>query len=145
LLSDQPDQATTRRFLETILQNARRMQGLVDDQLDLSRIEAGQWKAAPRTIQTERALRDAWKVGDSPARARHAFAVTVVPGAESLYVDPEALRQVLANLYDNARRYTPEGGAITAAAAPDGSGVRISVQDHGSGIGREHLPRIFER
>jgi two-component system phosphate regulon sensor histidine kinase PhoR len=145
LLADHPDEATTRRFLETILANARRMQQLVDDQLDLSRIEAGHWRPAPRLVQSEPALRDAWAVLDAPARRQHLFSVAVAPGAESLYVDPEALRQVLANLYDNARRYTPEGGRITAAAALDEAGIRVSVRDTGSGIASEHLPRIFER
>jgi signal transduction histidine kinase len=145
LLGDRPDEGTSRKFLETILANSRRMQRLVDDQLDLSRIESGHWRPSARRVQAEPALRDAWEVVDMPARARHAFAVAVAPGAESLTVDPEALRQILANLYDNARRYTPEGGRITAAAAPEGGGVRISVRDTGSGIGRDHLPRIFER
>ena len=145
LLSDHPDEVTSRRFLETILQNARRMQGLVDDQLDLSRIEAGHWKPAPRMVQTAPALRDAWKGLEGASPVRHAFTVEVAPGAEALYVDPEALRQVLANLYENARRYTPEGGRITATAARDGAGIRVSVHDQGSGIASEHLPRIFER
>lgn len=145
LLGDHPDEATSRRFLETILQNARRMQSLVDDQLDLSRIEAGHWRPAPREIQTEAALRDAWAAGAQASRVQHAFSVSVAHGAEALHVDPDALRQVLANLYDNARRYTPAGGRISATAAPDGSGIRVSVRDHGSGIGSEHLPRIFER
>jgi signal transduction histidine kinase len=55
------------------------------------------------------------------------------------------LRQILANLYDNARRYTPAGRSITAGTARDGAGIRISVHDEGNGIASEHLPRIFER
>ena len=148
LLGDRPDEETTRRFLETILQNARRMQGLVDDQLDLSRIESDSWRPSPQTVQTEAALRDAWAVVQGAGRPLHTFEVQVMPGAENVWVDPQALRQVLVNLYDNARRYSPEGGAIeTIASVPSGGGqdIQITVQDHGSGIASEHLPRIFER
>jgi len=145
LLADHPGEETTRRFLETILANARRMQQLVDDQLDLSRIESGNWRPSPRRVLTETALRETWTATGTPGRFDHVFRILVGAGAESVFVDPEAFRQVLANLYDNARRYTAPGGAITALAVRDGAGVRVTVRDAGSGIGSDHLPRIFER
>lgn len=145
LLADQAGDGVSRRFLETILANAKRMQRLVDDQLDLSRIESGTWRPAPRPVIAEAGFRDAWTALEVPVRGVPAFCVDVKPGASSLYVDPEALRQILSNLYDNARRYTTNQGKITAIAAPEGTGVRISVSDTGSGIGTDHLPRIFER
>jgi signal transduction histidine kinase len=52
---------------------------------------------------------------------------------------------VLANLFDNARRYSPSRGTVTATAVRDGHGIRVSVRDEGGGIAGEHLPRIFER
>jgi two-component system phosphate regulon sensor histidine kinase PhoR len=145
LLADHPGEETTRRFLETILANARRMQRLVDDQLDLSRIESGNWRPSPRRILTENALRETWTASGRPGPSEHVFRILVSSGAESVFVDPEAFRQVLANLFDNARRYTAPGGAITALAIREGAGVRVSVSDAGTGIGSEHLPRIFER
>ena len=145
LLADLPEPETTRRFLETILQNARRMQELVDDQLDLSRIESGHWRPAIRTVQAEPALREAWGPFETSSRGSLTFRAVVEPGAETLAVDPLALRQVLSNLYDNARRHTPAGGTITVRLAVDGAGLLLTVRDTGSGIGSEHLPRIFER
>jgi len=68
-----------------------------------------------------------------------------VPEGLVLFADPEAARQVLTNLLDNALRYTPEGGRIIVRAAPGNGGVSLQVSDTGSGIAREHLPRIFER
>jgi signal transduction histidine kinase len=145
LLADHPGEETTQRFLETILANARRMQRLVDDQLDLSRIESGSWRPSPRMVLTETALRESWTAAETPSHSNHVFRILVGAGAESVLVDPEGFRQILANLFDNARRYTAPGGAITALAMRDGAGIRVSVRDAGSGIGHEHLPRIFER
>jgi signal transduction histidine kinase len=145
LLGDPPEPAVARHFLETILQNARRMQELVDDQLDLARIESGHWKPAPQPVQAEALLREAWQPFEVSSRGSLGFTARVDPGAEVLVVDPTALRQILANLYDNARRHTPPGGSITARLALDGNGIVLTVSDTGPGIGSEHLPRIFER
>ena len=145
LLADTPDPDTTRRFLETILANARRMQRLVDDQLDLSKIESGHWRPTPHAVGTESAFREAWEAVTRPSPADHAFSIEIGPGAESVHADPDALRQVLANLFDNSRRYTSTRGRIRAAARVETGGVTLSVSDTGAGISGEHLARIFER
>src|SRR3970282_386795 len=67
------------------------------------------------------------------------------PDAHAVAADPEALRQILTNLFDNALRYTPPGGRIRVTADPALTGVVIAVADTGAGIPGEHLPRIFER
>lgn len=59
--------------------------------------------------------------------------------------DPDALRQVLSNLFENSLRYTPRGGRIVCRSRLDGSGIAVSVTDNGSGIAHEHLARVFER
>jgi signal transduction histidine kinase len=145
LLADTPDADTTRRFLETILANARRMQRLVDDQLDLSKIESGHWRPAPQEMGTETAFRESWEAVTRPSPTDHVFSVEIGSGAESVYADPDGLRQVLGNLFDNSRRYTTPGGRILAAARVENGGVTLSVSDTGAGISGEHLPRIFER
>jgi signal transduction histidine kinase len=73
------------------------------------------------------------------------FGVEVEPGAQTIVADPDAVRQVLTNLVDNSLRYTPAGGRIVARSRPQDGGVTLSVTDDGSGIGHEHLARIFER
>ncbi len=146
LLDDTIDAATTRRFLETILSNARRMQRLVDDLLDLSRIEAGRWHPTLSEVDVAAMARESWAALAGKADER---AVTLTldlePGAELIEADPDAVRQVLTNLLDNSLRYTPAGGEITCVARRAEGGVAVSIRDSGPGIAREHLPRIFER
>lgn len=146
LLADGADEATSRRFLGTIMDNARRMQRLVDDLLDLSRIESGRWQPALATIDLEDMAADAWS--DFTSRAAEggvAFKVRIDPDAATVTADPEGVRLVLRNLFDNALRYTPRGGTITLRSRRDDGGTALQVVDTGSGIPREHLPRIFER
>ncbi len=146
LLAEMPDEPTRTQFLETIASNARRMQRLVDDLLDLSRIESGRWQPRPGAVGVRAAAEEAW-AGLAPRRAGRnvRFEVSTATGGETVAADPEALRQVLTNLLDNAIRYTPDGGRIVVTAEPVQGGVVLAVRDSGQGIAPDHLPRIFER
>jgi len=131
-------------FAQTIVENARRMQRLVDDLLDLSRIESGAWEPEPRRVEVDAAAREAWRpFADRAASRGIGFESTT--NSASINSDPEALRQIFTNLFDNALRHTPQGGTIRVAAQRAGNRVVVRVSDTGSGIGADHLPRIFER
>jgi two-component system phosphate regulon sensor histidine kinase PhoR len=146
LTTEHPDPETSAQFLQVILSNARRMQRLVDSLLDLSRIESGRWQPRVEPVDIGAVAREvAAAVGDPAARQRVRFAVEVAPGAESVQADPDAVRQILTNLFDNALRYAPDGSMVRCVARPADGGIVISVSDMGKGIALEHLPRIFER
>lgn len=147
LLADaEADPGTTRRFLETILSNARRMQRLVDDQLDLSRIESGRWQPRVSTVDTAGLIREAWAAcADRAGALSIGLEVEVDQQAATLRGDADGLRQVFVNLLDNAVRYSPEGAKVRCHARRVRDGVELAVSDKGPGIAREHLPRIFER
>jgi two-component system, OmpR family, phosphate regulon sensor histidine kinase PhoR len=134
------------KFAQTIVTNARRMQRLVDDLLDLSKIESGGWQPEPETVDVPAAAREAWAAFADRAAAQHVqFETAVADGTSNAIVDPQALRQILTNLFDNALRHTAPGGTITTSTQSANGEVVIKVTDTGSGIPAEHLPRIFER
>ncbi len=146
LLADTPDADTTRRFLATILDNARRMQRLVDDLLDLARIESGRWQPELEAVEVAAAARETWnELTDGGAAQAVEFGVDIDAGAAMVMADADALHQVLTNLIDNSLRYSAAGGRIACRSRPEAGGVAISVTDNGPGIGHEHLDRIFER
>jgi signal transduction histidine kinase len=138
--------ATRRDFARTVQSNAERMQRIVDDLLDLSRIESGGWMPNPEPIDFLVAAREAAASAADVAVAK-GVRIDVVPGdgAATLRADLTALGQILANLIENAVRYTPSGGSVTVESRREADGVRVSVRDTGIGIAAEHLPRIFER
>ncbi|MDP3909888.1 MAG: ATP-binding protein [Gemmatimonadales bacterium] len=136
-------------FADTIVTHARRMQRLVDDLLDLSRIESGSWRPVTEEVPLETAAQDAWRpMADRAATAAVRLDVAIAADVRTLEADPEAVRQILTNLFDNALRHTPGGGTIrleARRARGRAAGVELIVADSGSGIPAEHLPRIFER
>lgn len=134
-----------RQFAERILGNTRRMQRIVDDLLDLSRIESGGWVPNPQRIDLHAVASEVLSAARDAAEAKGLrLAREIGPGAESVYADATALRQVLGNLVDNAVRHTASGSVVFFSELGD-RGVVVGVRDTGSGIAAEHLPRIFER
>jgi len=133
-----------RDFMSKVLANARRMQQLVDDLLDLSRIESRAWSPQPERLALKPLVEEVWSSLKPRADAAQLTFTSRVGGA-TLYADPQGARQVVLNVLDNAVRYTPPGGHVTVAAATEADGTRIEITDTGVGIPGEHLPRIFER
>ena len=134
-----------RRFVETIRDNATRMQRIVDELLDLSRIESGGWRPRVVPIDVAGVVKDVFAALAATAdRKGLTLTADVAPDATRVNADQTAFRQVLTNLVENAVRYTREGGVTLRTRAADG-GTWVDVSDTGTGIGAEHLPRIFER
>ena len=140
------DAATQRRFLETIRHNTQRMHRLVDDLLELSRIESGRWVPSPGETSVALIARDIFRTAMDQATQRGVtLTLDLAPDAEVLWVDPDTLAQILRNLVDNSLRYTPAAGTITCRTIRSDGAVMLSVSDTGSGIPGDHLARIFER
>lgn len=137
--------AQRRQFSEMILSNTTRMQRIVDDLLDLSRIESGGWVPNPVTLDVGAVVDDAMtRLRPSAESKGIALEARIDPAARQMFADRTALSQILSNLLENAIRYTARG-SVTVLTSPASGGVNLSVVDTGSGIGPDHLPRIFER
>lgn len=145
LAKDETASDQQRQFAESILGNTTRMQRLVDDLLDLSKLESGAW--TPDVEQVELAGIAAELLETlRPVAAANGTSLTVelTPNAQLFTADRMAVRQILANLTENAIRHAP-GGTVSIFSKPAPNGVWIGVSDTGTGIPPEHLPRIFER
>jgi two-component system, OmpR family, phosphate regulon sensor histidine kinase PhoR len=146
LAAEESDPTQASKFASTILSNAQRMQRLVDDLLDLSRIESGGWQPLRSVVDVAALAQEAWTPFGNPARARDVrFTMEIASEAGTVVADVDALRQILTNLFDNALRHTPAGGEISVRAGGAPDGMMIAVSDTGAGIAPQHLPRIFER
>jgi two-component system, OmpR family, phosphate regulon sensor histidine kinase PhoR len=144
LLHDELTGEQRQQFVESVHANGVRMQRIVDDLLDLSRIESGRWTPDITDIDFP-ALASEVIAGVRPRAAARGVTVEGRFDVSRVRADSTALRQVIANLVENAVRYT-ENGTITVSSEPAAEGATwIRVRDTGSGIAAEHLPRIFER
>jgi signal transduction histidine kinase len=143
-----PEIPAARRaeFAKTIFSNTQRMQRIVDELLDLSRIETGHWRPRPESIRIADLAAEVFARSAAGAKSKSvALDTSIDPEAQTIVADRTALDQILMNLVENALRHTGEGGRITIQTLAEADGVSLIVSDTGSGIPPEHLPRIFER
>jgi two-component system phosphate regulon sensor histidine kinase PhoR len=134
-------------FVRTIEEHANRLTKLVDDLLDLSAIESGHRAPRLSTVDLTAVLAETAH-GFAPIAEERRVKLEVAeppPGLPRAMADPDQLRQILANLLDNALKYTETGGAVAVSAEAWKDGVRVTVRDTGVGIPEADLPRVFER
>jgi signal transduction histidine kinase len=134
-----------QQFAGTIRSHAERMRKIVDDLLDLSRLESGRWTPVLDDVNASSVAEEVASVFRPAAEAK---GLSIDVEADStpirLNVDRTALGQVISNLVDNAVRHT-DRGSVTISLEREPDGVRIRVRDTGRGIGPDHIDRIFER
>jgi signal transduction histidine kinase len=145
LLDDSLPNEQRQQFARTVLANTQRMQRIVDDLLDLSRIESGGWKPNPARVDVRSLASEALAAAEERRPDKPVtLDLDIAPDATVVWADPTALRQVLTNLVDNAVRHTNEG-SVTVFSKRTPGGIAIGVSDTGIGIPADHLARIFER
>ncbi len=133
-----------RGFVEIAYSNSERLTDLVNDILDMERIEAGHVEMHIEAVDLTALLGRALELNGAYAE-RYAvrFALSApLPGMRAL-ADPDRLMQVLTNLLSNAAKHSPSGGEVAVTLAEQGATMRISVSDHGPGIAPELRPRLF--
>ncbi len=137
--------ATDETFQE-IHSEADRLNRLVDDLQELSRVEARAYKLNLQTVDVSSLTQTVAKRLSPQAASRHiALAFELAPDLPQVRADEDRLVQVLTNLTANALQYTPEGGAVTIGAQHTDGEIQVSVHDTGIGIPPEHLAHVFDR
>ncbi len=141
-VSDEEERAKALNIVDT---EARRLQGLVAQLLDLSRMEAGQIAMARQDVDLPELVRRALETFALRAEEKGLILDSTVAGSPVVTGDPDRLEQLLGNLLDNAIKYAPAGGQVVVAVWQNGDWAAFSVTDNGPGIPAAQLPVVFER
>jgi PAS domain S-box-containing protein len=140
------DRETQREFLQDIDEETERLEKIVDDLLDLSRMESGRLRLDKRPTDVSQLIRGVMEaMGTSIQPVQHRLAHDLPGDRLVATVDPKHIEQVLRNLLGNAIKYSPQGGTITVGGRGDERQILIWVSDEGIGIPAPDLERIFER
>ncbi|MFJ8529897.1 two-component system histidine kinase PnpS [Bacillus sp. NPDC094106] len=139
------NQQFCEHFLHIILKESERMQGLIEDLLDLSKIEQQGFKLNMGTVDIKGLLEEIQMVLDKKSQDKEIVLQVDVNKPVSVIGDSSRLKQIFINLINNAIVYTPSGGTVSVTLFEDDHSAYIKVSDTGIGISNEEIPRIFER
>lgn len=133
-----------QEYAELIREGGRNLEIVVDDVLDLSKIEAGRYEISPVVLSLTDIAEDAVRfLADMATRKRVRLEMETEDDAEA-YADARATRQIALNLISNALKFTPEGGTVKVSAVETDAGAVLAVSDNGSGISPEELRTLSE-
>lgn len=134
-----------KNFLNIILTESERMQSLIQDLLDLSKIEQQNFKLDRSNVSVQKIIEDVIQMIIQKAEEKNIEFKTYIKSPLIVNADKLRLKQVFINLMDNAIHYTPAGGKVFITASETNDQVTVRVNDTGVGIGKEDISRIFER
>jgi signal transduction histidine kinase len=139
------DSPTHREFLGDILSSGRHLLQLINDILDLAKVEAGKLEFRPERVEVPRLVGEVIAILRTTAAHKQIRLDTEVdPEVATLTIDPARLKQVAYNYLSNALKFTPSGGSVTLRIKPDDSDrFRLEVEDTGIGIAATDLGRLF--
>jgi signal transduction histidine kinase len=131
-------------FLKVVKNNVARLVELIDDLLDVSKVEAGELRLRREPLDMSEVL---YEVGESLysqfSERSISLAIDVAQGLPKVVADRSRVRQIVVNLVSNACKYTPEGGHVDLVLSNGGDKLRVDVRDTGVGITEEAQPHIF--
>ena len=137
--------AKQKEYLQDILSSGRHLLSLINDILDISKVEAGRMELQPGPVDLRFILQNAVSlVRERATRQGISVAVDIDASVGAIEADERRVKQILFNLLSNALKFTPTGGRVTLTAARIDDAVQISVRDTGIGIKSEDQDRIFE-
>ena len=145
-MSDDLDAESRKRFYNVIQSESLRLSQLVDDLLDISRMQAGAMALDCKETDLGRLVEEITQKVEGEMREKHLdFRCELPPKYPKVAIDKSKLAAALVNLLGNAVKYTPEGGRVTFRVDVAQQKVNFSVSDTGIGISEEDLPKVFER
>jgi two-component system phosphate regulon sensor histidine kinase PhoR len=140
------DPKAATQFIDIIERNGRRLGELINDLLDLSRIEAKEYRLKVETADLRQLCEKTVSAFAVRASSRNMRLTVDIPhDFPAALVDANAFDRILTNLVDNALKYCPDQAGISIGAREAGNRLRVVVSDSGPGIDAKHLPRLFER
>lgn len=140
---DDPQMAP--KLMDGLHRNAERLARILADLLDLSRLEAGQYRLDVAPVPVKTVTEQSLSAVETTAQKRGVAVELAVPESIAVAADAKALDQILVNLLDNGVKWARQEGTVRVEAHEVGDAVRIEVQDDGPGIAEKHRARVFER
>jgi len=141
-----PSEEKRQRYYDVLVEQSSRLSALVNNILDLARLEAGKKELVLEALDLGDLVREL--AASTQARVEHAgyqLAVAIAEALPPVRVDRAAISQAILNLIDNAMQYSPDSKLVELSVAAEGSQVMIAVTDHGAGIPADEIDKVFER
>lgn len=134
-----------KEYLEDILKSGQHLLHLINDMLDLVKVQAGKLELSPEVFEIRSGIEEVCAVVHPIAEQKNIdVRIEIAPGLDAITLDLQRFRQILYNLLSNALKFTDDGGVVTIKADRRADGnIRLSVRDSGIGIAADDIPRLF--